>query len=206
MSTRTPGTLSIRVPGFPEPLAFGDWVHDSIFGTVTFGTTQSATLRGLQATVSEQKPGAAAGTNLTERETNLPGPGNSGLPSAWSVLVYSIQIVVGPGDANVTLANMRDIHIKTLFRFKISTKTYSEGPVYRFPAAGGVDGMTTLNATSIVNNSSANPGGRRGFVIPHFMKPGVPFAGEFSFDAALALSAALDIETALEGLIKRPVL
>ena len=206
MAQRTPGTLTIRVPGFPEPLSFGDWVHDAIFGTVTFGTTQQASLRGLQATVSEQKPGAAAGTLLTERETNLPGPGNSGLPSAWAALIYSIQIVLGPGDASMTVANIRDMFLKTLFRFYISTKKYSEGPLYRFPAAGGIEGFTTNNATEWVNNSGSTPGSRRGFVIPHYMKPGVSFMGEFSFDAALAMTDSLDIECHLEGLIKRPVL
>ena len=206
MANKTQGTLSIRVPGYPEPLSFGDWVHDALFGTVSFGTTQQTSLRDLQATVSEQKPGAAAGTLLSERETNLPGPGNSGLPSAWAALIYSIQIVLGPGDANMTLANMRDIHAKCLFRFYISTKPYSEGPVYRFPAAGGIEGFTTNNATEWVNNSGASPGTRRGFVIPHYMKPGVSFRADFSFDAALATSAVLDVETQLEGLIKRPVL
>ena len=206
MGRRNPGTLTIRVPGFPEPLSFGDWVHDALFGTVTFGTTQQTALRALQSTVSEQKPGAAAGTLLSERETNLPGPGNSGLPSAWAALVYSIQIVAAPGDANLTISQLRDIYQKCLFRFYISTKKYSEGPVYRFPAAGGPEGFTTNNATEWVNNSGSSPGTRRGFVIPHYMKPGVSFMGEFSFDAALALGNAVDIEVHLEGLIKRPVL
>jgi len=199
------GTLTIRVPGFPEPLAFGDWVHDQLYGTISIPTAQTATLRGLQATVSQQKPGAAAGINLSERETNLPGPGNSGLPSAWAALVYSVQVVMAPG-VNIAIADMRNIHLNTLLRFKISTKTYSEGPLYRFPAAGGIEGFTTNNATQWLNNSGASPYSRRGFVIPHYMKPGVSFAAEFSFEAATSLTATTDIETHLEGLIKRPVL
>lgn len=198
------GTLTIKVPGFPEPLAFGDWVHDAIWGTISIPTSQTATLRGLQATVSEQKPGAAAGTLLSERETNLPGPGNSGLPSAWAILIYSIQIVMAPGGA-ITVADMRDLHAKCLFKFRIHTKTYSEGPLYRFPAAAGIEGFTTANATTWLNNSGGTPGSRRGFVIPHFLKPGVPFAGEFSFESSTSLTATWDQEVTLEGLVKRPV-
>ena len=201
----SPGTLTVRVPGFPEPLSFGDWVHDSLFGSISIPTAQVAPIRGLQATVSEQRPGAAAGTLLTERQTNLPGPGNSGLPSAWAALVYSIQIVIAPG-VNISIADMRDIHSKVLFRFKLSTKTYSEGPVYKFPAAGGIEGFTTLNATQWLNNSSSTPGSRRGFVIPHYMKPAVSFMGEFAFDSTSTMDATRIIETHLEGLIKRPVL
>lgn len=201
----TEGTLTIKVPGFPEPLAFGDWVHDAIWGTVSVPTSQTAPLRGLQATVSEQKPGAAAATLLTERETNLPGPGNSGLPSAWAALVYSIQVVIAPG-VNVSIGDMRNLHLVTLFRFKLSTKAYSEGPLYRFPAAGGIDGFTTNNATQWLNNSGSSPGSRRAFVIPHYMKPDVSFMGELTFEAATSLDATRDIEVVLEGLIKRPVL
>ena len=198
------GTLSIKVPGFPEPLSFGDWVHDSIWGTISIPTAQTATLRGLQATVSEQKPGAAAGTLLSDRETNLPGPGNSGLPSAWAVLIYSIQIVMAPG-GNITVADMRDLHARVLFRFRIHTKTYSEGPFYRFPAAAGIEGFTTNNATQWLNNSGGTPGSRRGFVIPHYLKPGTPFTGECSFESATTQSATWDHEIVLEGLVKRPV-
>lgn len=202
--SETAGTLTIKVPGFPEPLAFGDWVHDAIWGTVSVPTAQTAPLRGLQATVSEQKPGAAAGTLLTERETNLPGPGNSGLPSAWALLVYSIQIVISPG-TNISIADMRNLHTVTLFEFKLAKKAYSEGPLYRFPAAGGIEGFTTNNATQWLNNSGSTPGSRRAFVIPHFMKPDVAFMGELSFEAATSLSATHDIEIVLEGLVKRPV-
>lgn len=205
MGKKSEGTLTVKVPGFPEPLAFGDWVHDALWGTISVPTAQTAALRGLQATVSEQKPGASAGTLLSERETNLPGPGNSGLPSAWAALVYSIQLVIAPG-ANLAVGDMRDLHAKALFRFKISTKTYSEGPLYRFPAAGGIEGFTTANATTWINNSGSSPASRRGFVIPHYLKPNVSFAGEVSFESSTSLAATDDVEIVLEGLIKRPVL
>ena len=201
----TTGTLTIKVPGFPEPLTFGDWVHDALWGTVSVPTAQTAPLRGLQATVSQQKPGAAAGTLLTDRETNLPGPGNSGLPSAWALLVYSIQIVIAPG-TNIAIADMRNLHLVTLFEFYISTKAYSEGPLYRFPAAGGIEGFTTNNATQWLNNSGSTPGSRRAFVIPHYLKPDVSFMGQVSFEAATSLAATIDLEIVLEGLVKRPVI
>jgi len=201
----TTGTLTIKVPGFPEPLTFGDWVHDALWGTISVPTAQTAPLRGLQATVSQQKPGAAAGTLLTDRETNLPGPGNSGLPSAWALLVYSIQIVIAPG-TNLAIADLRNLHLVTLFKFFISTKAYSEGPLYRFPAAGGIEGFTTNNATQWLNNSGSTPGSRRAFVIPHYLKPDVSFMGEASFEAATSLTATTDLEMVLEGLVKRPVI
>ena len=197
------GTLTIRVPGFPEPLSFGDWVHDSLYGQVEVGTTDSATIRGLQATVSENIPGGSS--VLTERQTNLPGPGNSGLPAGWAALIYSIQVVIAPG-VDITIGDMRQLHLQSFLRFKISTKTYSEGPLYRFPAAGGIEGFSTNNATQWLNNSGSSPSTRRGFVIPHYLKPQVSFAAEIAFGSAVSMSSSRVLEIALEGLIKRPVL
>lgn len=204
MAEQAAGTMTIRVPGFPEPISFGDWVHDSLWGTVSVPTAQTAPLYGLQATVSQQKPGAAAGTLLSERETNLPGPGNSGLPAGWALLIYSIQIVIAPG-VDISIADMRNLHLVGLFQFRILQKAYSEGPLYRFPAAGGIEGFTTNNATQWLNNSGSHPGSRRGFVIPHYLKTDIAFAGVVRFEAATGLDATRDIEINLEGLVRRPV-
>jgi len=203
MPQSTQGTLTIKVPGFPEPLAFGDWVHDALFGPCEIGTADSTPLRALQNTVSEPISGGTRA--LTERDTNLPGPGNSGLPSGWAALIYSIQCVIAPGE-NISIADFRQLHLRCLLRFKISTKTYSEGPLYRFPAAGGIEGFTTTNDTQWLNNSGSTPGSRRGFVIPHYMKPSVSFAAEIHFGAAVSMTSTHDLEIHLEGLIKRPVL
>ena len=191
--------LSIRVPGVPFDLTFGDWVHDRFWGTGQFAAAQSTPLDPLSAAGSQAKPGTT--TALTIRENNLPSPGTTGLPQNWEALIYSIQIV--PAVA-ISLADAQDIQTKTLFEFLIGRKVYSSGPVNKFPAGASVYLFTTANATTQVTNGPPSPRDQGAFIIPHHIRALGQFAGKFSFGAALSITAR-DMEVHLEGLIKRPV-
>jgi len=56
-----------------------------------------------------------------------------------------------------------------------------------------------------VSNGAPSPRDQAAFVLPIELRPNVAFRGEFEFESALAISSALDIETHLQGLYKRPV-
>lgn len=86
----TPGTTTIRVRGFPEPIQFADWRHDKLFHTIEFEGTDTQELIGFVGAVGNTIPGGQR--VLTNIDTNLSRSGDTGLQEGWEMLIYSIQI------------------------------------------------------------------------------------------------------------------
>ncbi|OHD26659.1 MAG: hypothetical protein A2Y38_02940 [Spirochaetes bacterium GWB1_59_5] len=136
--------------------------------------------------------------------------------------VYSIQLVFGSATgvrynntitaaSSPTDGDFAQVYGRTLFKFTVQNKLKSQGGVYKYPSGGGMylTGADSSNATNRLwsNNGLPSPRDQAAFIIPHLLEPNIPFAGEFSFDAALALTGSntLDIEGNIEGIEKRPV-
>lgn len=84
------GTLAIRVRGFPQPIEFGDWTHDRLYGTVEFEGGDSTEILAFVGAVGSPIPGGSR--TLTDVDTNIPRSGDTGLQTGWEMLIYSIQI------------------------------------------------------------------------------------------------------------------
>jgi hypothetical protein len=214
------GTTSIRMPGIPGEIAFGDWIHNREWSTSRFANTQSAAVGALNASAGELQPGGSA--SLTTRQATMPAGGGRGFPPGYEMYVYSIQLVFGSATgvrynntitaaSSPTDGDFAQVYGRTLFKFTVQNKLKSQGGVYKYPSGGGMylTGSDTSNATNRLwsNNGLPSPRDQAAFIIPHLLEPNIPFAGEFSFDAALALSSSntLDIEGNIEGIEKRPV-
>ena len=198
------GTTTVRVPGLAKEFELGDWVQDRLFSTTAFAATQSAEVDGLIARAGDVKPGGTA--TLTPRESNLPRSGGNGLPPGYEMYVYSLRVFLGASIAtgSVSLADVRDMYVKTLFKFMIQSKVKSTGPLYAYPQGSDAYVFTTANATTYVSNGQPSERHANAYIIPYELKPDVPFNANFSFDAALSITAQ-DIEVAAVGLLKRPV-
>lgn len=200
------GTLTVEVAGVPYPLEFGDWVDDRLWSTCQFATTQQTTLQTLIGAPGDPMPGNTSAT-LSKRESNLPRGAGAGLPDGYEMLVFSIQHVMGSNmndlPAGLTLADISDIFDRTVFSFLVQNKVKNMGPLYKHPAGSGGYGRT--DASAQVNNGVPSPRDQAAFVLPIELRPNVSFRGEFEFDAALSLASAVQIETHLQGLYKRPV-
>lgn len=201
-TAETAGSLTIEVAGVPYALQFGDWTDDRVWSTCQFSATQVATLQTLVGAPGDPKPGATA-TTLSKRESNLPRGGGTGFPDGWELLAFSIQHIIGTNvtAANIALAEYLDLFAKTKFTFLVQGKAKHEGPLYKMPAGSGPHDP----ATAITNNGPPSPRDQAAFVLPIELVSNVSFRGEFEFETALALSSAYDIETHLQGLLKRPV-
>lgn len=218
---RSTGTLTVKVPGIPVPLEFGEHVHDRDWSTSRLANTQSAGLSVLAAAESEVIPGGT--TTLTGRESTIPAGGSRGYPLGYEAYVYSIQLCFGsasgggkfnalvPAASSPADGDMLQLYARTKFSFIIQAKTRSHGPLHKYPSGGGMflTGTDTSNATNRLysNNGKPSPRDQAAYLIPHKLEPDVPFKGSLTFDVALALSGSntMDIEGHIEGLIKRPV-
>ena len=212
------GTTKVALPGIPEELVFGDYVHDREWSTSRFATTQSASVTALNAAAGELQPGGTA--SLTTRQATMPAGGGRGFPPGYDMYVYSIQLVFGSATgvrynnavtaaSSPTDGEIVNVYTRTLFQFRVQNKLKSHGPVYKYPSGGGMylTGADSSNATNRLwsNNGMPSPRDQAAFIIPHYLEPNIPFAGEFSFDAALALTQTVDVEGHIEGILKRPV-
>jgi hypothetical protein len=86
------GTLTVKVPGYPQPIQFADWTHDQLFHTVQF---QAGNTNEVQAFIGGIGASIPNGTRvLSLVDTNIPRSGDNGLSEGWEALVYSIQIQI----------------------------------------------------------------------------------------------------------------
>jgi hypothetical protein len=90
MATPSTGTLTVKIPGFPQPIQFADWTHDNLYHTVEFAAGDT---NEVQAFIGAQGSPIPGGSRvLTEVDTNIPRSGDNGLSEGWEALVYSIQL------------------------------------------------------------------------------------------------------------------
>jgi len=198
------GTLTVRVPGFPNPIQFADWTHDNLYHTVQF---QQGNTNAVQAFTGA--PGSAIPNGqrvLTLVDTNIPRSGDNGLSEGWEMLVYSIgiqparewatnappaQLVdgvlagtgqlsrpvhLGGGDPAVTSGGILfDFLRKTYVKFTVNQKVQSEAPAEKYPQGSGMHVFATTTDIEIANNGRESPADARVFVLPIWLRANIAY-------------------------------
>lgn len=220
-------TLTVRIPGVPFPLAFGDWVHDRLYHTIQF---TSGDTEALSIFVGTNGPIPGGTRTMTRIDTNLPRSGESGLPLGYEGLIYSLQLELAraaqaPG-AEPTLASasfpgdvptLFELQRKLFFQFRYNNKSVSEGRMGKYPQGGGLHVVTQVSGQEVAQNAAIDPRGALSFVLPLWLRPDIGYAATLTPVVALVIAQAVvvggvagtcthvDIQASLEGLIKRPV-
>jgi hypothetical protein len=219
MATPNTGTLTVKIPGFPQPIQFADWTHDNLFSTVEF---QRGDTNEVQAFIGAQGSPIPGGARvLTEVDTNIPRSGDNGLSEGWEALVYSIQIepvremIRSAGQANFTLEDSatqlsRPAHVgggdpaylsggvlfdfvrKTFCKFTVNQKVKSEGPAVNYPQGAGISVFGTTTDLEVASNGIVSPRDARAFVLPIWIQPNIAFVMKMRPQVALGDQVAVD--------------
>lgn len=220
MATPNTGTLTVKIPGFPEPISFADWTHDNLFHTVEL---ERGDTNEVQAFIGAQGSPIPGGTRvLTEVDTNIPRSGDNGLSEGWEALVYSIQVEpvremlrtaapgafalndtagaqlsrpfhVGGGDPAYTAGGaLFDFLRKTYCRFTVNQKVKSEGPAVNYPQGAGISVFGTTTDLEVANNGIPSPRDGRAFVLPVWIQPNIAFVMKLRPAVAIGDAVAVD--------------
>ncbi len=203
------GTLTVRVPGYPQPIQFADWTHDELYHTVQF---QMGNTNEVQAFIGAQGAPIPNGTRvLTEVDTNIPRSGDNGLSEGWEALVYSIQLQIvreivttggQPSLSDSATQYSRPAHVggddpsylaggvlfdflrKTYVRFTVNQKIQSEGPAEKFPQGSGISVFGTTTDLEVANNGIPSPRDARGLVLPIWLRANIAYVCKLRPQAA----------------------
>lgn len=218
MADQPQGTLTVRVPGYPQPIQFADWTHDRLFHTVQFRNGDTNEVQAFIGAIGSPIPN---GTRvLTEVDTNLPRSGDNGLSEGWEALVYAIELQmvreiqvntalafqladdathlsrpahVGGGDpAVVNGGALFDFLRKVFIRFTVNQKVKSEGPAEKYPQGSGISVFGTTTDLEVANNGFPSPAHAAAFVLPIWLRPNIAFVAKLRPQAALGDFAPID--------------
>jgi len=201
------GTLTVRVPGLPEPIKFAEWRWDRIWATVSFTDGDSAKREFFIGTPGQQIPGGDR--TLTDIDTNIPRSGDAGLPIDWEMFVFSIRTrilrVVGtpeddpqpsnldPDSLDSDTPNRRmwfELDRKISLEMKVNNKTRNQGRFEDYPSAGGLVVVTNNLSETYCNNGIQSPRDGFALVIPIHLRPNVSYKMVAQPVETLALSQA----------------
>ena len=220
MATPNTGTLTVKIPGFPQPIQFADWTHDNLYHTVEL---QRGDTNEVQAFIGAQGSPIPGGSRvLTEVDTNIPRSGDNGLSEGWEALVYSIQLEPVREMAKVvaqaaftledTAASQfsRPVHVggsdpaylaggilfdflrKTYVKFTVNQKVKSEGPAINYPQGVGISVFGTTTDLEVANNGLPSPRDARAFVLPVWIQPNIAFVAKVRPQSALGDATVVD--------------
>jgi len=222
------GTLTVKIPGFPQPISFADWTHDNLYHTVELQGGDTNEVQAFIGAAGTPIPGGAR--VLTEVDTNIPRSGDNGLSEGWEALVYSIQIEpvremarnntlqpaftlddsatqfsrpvhVGGGDpAYLSGGILFDLLRKTYCRFTVNQKVKSEGPAVNYPQGAGISVFGTTTDLEVANNGIPSPRDGRAFVLPVWIQPNIAFVMKMRPQVALGNGVAAPWYTEWSGL------
>lgn len=194
------GTLTVRVPGYPEPIVFADWTHDKLYHTVQINAAVSLEIQAFIGGRGQAIPGGTR--SLTDVDTNIPRSGDSGLSEGWEALIYSLQIQpvrewattatnptlgdsatsvsrpvhTGGADAAYTAeGTLFDFLRKTYVKFQVNQKVQTEGPADKYPQGSGIHVFGTTTDLEVASNGMPSPKDAAAFVIPVWLKPNISF-------------------------------
>lgn len=208
------GTLTVRVPGYPQPIQFADWTHDQLYHTVQFQSDDTNEVQAFIGAVGSPIPNGQR--VLTLVDTNIPRTGDSGLSEGWEALIYSIQVQpvrewirnsanqaqtqlvdsanqvsrpvhVGGGDPNLLGGGILfDFLRKTYVKFTVNGKVQSEGPAEKFPQGSGISAFSTETDFEVANNGVPSPRDGRALVLPIWLRANIAYVCKLSPQAAYA--------------------
>jgi len=205
------GTLTVRVPGYPQPIQFADWTHDNLFHTVQFSQGNTNEVQAFIGAPGSPIPNGQR--VLTLVDTNIPRSGDNGLSEGWEALIYSIAIQptrewavvtgtpaqlldtpgtqasrpvhVGGGDPSVLSGGILfDFLRKTYVRFTVNQKIQSEGPAEKYPQGSGMHVFATTTDIEVANNGLPSPKDARVFVLPIWLRANIAYVCKLAPQAA----------------------
>lgn len=220
------GTLTVRVPGFPQPIQFADWTHDHLYHTVQF---QQGNTNAVQAFTGSPGNAIPNGNRvLTLVDTNIPRSGDNGLSEGWEMLVYSIAIqpvrewavpvggqaqlvddathvsrpvhVGGADPAVLSGGILFDFLRKTYVSFQSNRKVQSEGPAEKYPQGSGMHVFATTTDIEVANNGRESPADARVLVLPIWLRANIAYTCILNPQAAYEALLLTNWATTIAGL------
>ena len=213
----------IRLPDGKE-ITLADWGAYPLRSTcellcIAGGLINVNEIRIFTYTVGQQVPTSGRPADELDCNNNLP----SQMPMDEEMLVYTMQIEL---DARLVPQSVRSIVMRTLFTLSVGgVKNYTDGPVTRYPAGGGISGFSVITNESVLSNGMPGVHAAKQLAIPVHIAGGEKFWGIYRFfqraetaalgatpialvnqlGAALAVNDTRQIVTYLDGLRKRPL-
>lgn len=188
-----PGTLTVVLPD-GEVIAMVDWIEQHLYGMIEFSAGDIIAIDAFSAGRSQAIPGGVR--NMTAADTNVPRPGNMGLPNSWEFLLYGIgiqlkrvmRINAATGVIDISGGNAADgvsdpCGQRTYFQFTrlchiafwYNGHFYTEGTVEDYPQGGGVHLYTTLANREVASNGFPSLRDRVSTLIPVRMREGLGY-------------------------------
>jgi len=189
-------------------IALADWVDDQFYGSLQFQDGDTTGVEAFSGSRSQQIPG---GTRpQTRSDTNIPRPGQSGMPKGYEELVYSFGIqwvraerpptgqpepVLSDGQNGslsdpVTYRTAFNMDRVMFFEFVYNDKQYTQGVPSDYPQGHGLNPVSTNSAFETITNGVPSPRDRRAMVLPVHLREELGFAGSFSPQAPLVINQA----------------
>lgn len=174
--------------------------HTPLYDTVTIaagGTLNQNTSSFFTAV------GPAAGKTLAQ--TNMKQP--SGLPAPQAFCIYAVRLLFSE---NVLLADLENILNGFALTLTLGDRAVQQAPLRYFPGGGGIDGFTTLNATSVYTNGTPTREAMHKLAIPIVIESVMNFEAHLDGNA-LTLTAAgsngtgVTMQLLLDGLYAKGV-
>lgn len=147
--------------------------------------------------------GPASGKTLAQ--TNLRLVSQLAAPQAFAIFGVRIR-----WSENILLADLISILNGFALNFVLGDRAVQVAPIWYFPAGGGIDGFTTLNATSVYTNGNPTREAMHKLAIPIVIESVMNFAADlqgnaFTLAAAGAGGTGLTLQLLLDGLYAKGV-
>lgn len=146
-----------------------DIQDDGLYDTVTLAT--GATVNQ-NATSFFTNVKASSGKTLAD--TNLQRDSELADPEMFAIRAISLHF-----DSNIALADLQAIFKLFAFQLTVGKKPLLTVPLYRFPAGGGIAGITTATSTTVLQNGEPTFQSFRALAVPIVIPPGVNFFANF---------------------------
>jgi len=197
------GTIEIRMPD-GKTYAIYNAIERALYSTgqVANGQTQATVL--FSKGINDPIPGIGSTRTSTPVDTNLPRPGQMGLPPAWEMLIYGLAcgfIRASGAAGNATPAIAPDASEPVSFdagwaverllynRFKYNGITYADGTMMDYPDGRGFVSQSDLSGFSLAQNGRQDPRARVAYVIPIHETEGLKFS--WTLQPVVALVVAM---------------
>ena len=169
----------IRLPDGKE-ITLADWGAYPLRSTLELvndanGFVVTTEARLFTYTVGQQVPSQGRAADELDCNNALP----SQMPVDEEMLVYTMQV---EPDVRMNPLTMRSIILRTLFTLSVGgIKNYTDGPITRYPAGGGMFGMSGIANSNVLANGLPGVHAAKQLAIPVHIAGGEKFWAIFRF-------------------------
>lgn len=173
-----------------------DVQHEPLWDTVSI-TTGNVLSTLTSALYSAVGPGNAK----TPAQTNLTQPNKLPAPEAFSIYGFRFRYT-----ENISILDIYNLINGFCFQFIVGNKAYNTGPLWFYNAGGGIYGLATSTATTILNNGMPGRSDMHRLAINIVLENQAYFAGQLLGNNYTVLGAnGIVYEMLLDGLHARGV-